>query len=682
LEYQNSQSYGGRSTSMADSLHRVIGTGQIPIGHTTRTWQCHGLSNEWPLAFAARSTETCANRSLRERKSMRGWRWQCAVALIILTGGCSVPVKPDENARLERRTDLLTGGLGIDGLRSPTAPTGTDADARRRQAYWSNWRGIADLSVGGGYGDVYGRLAAVPGIEIKSWLGEVGLFHPHGVMLHIPDSFDRQRPCLIVAPVSGSRGIYGAIATAGAWGLTRGCAVVYTDKGAGTGFFDLDAQLGIDIEGAPVHPKASGFAPEIVQGSGIAIKHAHSTDHPESHWGRMTLSSIRFALTMLEGQFPGQRFTADNTRIVAASISNGAGAVLRALERDQEGLIDGVVAAAPQVSIAGAPSLLEYTLKAGLLAPCAQLDPALSQSPVAAFLALRASEFQARCAALAERGLVSGNDWKSQAADARRQLLALGFSSGALDNNATNLAADVWRALAVTYSASYARADARESLCGFRFAVMENGQPRPANDLDRHSWFGASSGIAPTAGVQILGPVGAAPDANLAGLLCLYDALVSDSPIGARLRRGIADVRASARLRKIPTIVIHGRDDGLLPVESTARRYVEAALRNGATELRYWEIENVQHFDAFLGQPAYAARFLPLLPYFYQGLDALFERLDSGTPLPPSQVVRTQRRTTTASGVSELDRSSLGSLKMQPHNDEITMRNGRMSVPD
>ena len=57
----------------------------------------------------------------------------------------------------------------------------------------------------------------------------------------------RVRPvprCMVVTASSGSRGIYGAIAVAGAWGLPKGCAVAYTDKGAGTDYFDLDAGHG------------------------------------------------------------------------------------------------------------------------------------------------------------------------------------------------------------------------------------------------------------------------------------------------------------------------------------------------------------------------------------------------------------------------------------------------------
>ncbi len=303
--------------------------------------------------------------------------------LLLALGACTTmnqsPPKTQEAPppQILRSDDLLTAGLGAAGLADVKPPAVTaDAAGRRQLAYYNNWRGIADLSAGGGYGSLYGKLAAVPGSETKAWIGEVGLWQPHGVMVQIPDSFDPDRPCLLLAPVSGSRGIYGALATAGAWALAHGCAVVSTDKGAGTGFYDLDAAIGVSIDGEPVAAGAqAGFnadaaPPDAGAIRGIAVKHAHSKDHPEAHWGRMTLSAARFALLVLEQRFPGKRFTADNTQIIAASISNGGGAVLHALEQDRDGLIDAVVVAAPQISVAGVPSLLDYATQSALLAPC------------------------------------------------------------------------------------------------------------------------------------------------------------------------------------------------------------------------------------------------------------------------------------------------------------------------
>lgn len=47
------------------------------------------------------------------------------------------------------------------------------------------------------------------------------------LLVQIPDNFDLSNPCIVTAPSSGSRGIYGAIATAGEWGLKHRCAVAY-----------------------------------------------------------------------------------------------------------------------------------------------------------------------------------------------------------------------------------------------------------------------------------------------------------------------------------------------------------------------------------------------------------------------------------------------------------------------
>src|SRR5690606_18843413 len=108
--------------------------------------------------------------------------------------------------------------------------------------------GIADLRPGG-VGEAYGSLDPVPGREFHALARLPGANSPHRVMLQLPDSFDASSPCLVVTASSGSRGIYGAIAVAGAWGLPRGCAVAYTDKGAGSDYFDLDAGVGIDAYG-------------------------------------------------------------------------------------------------------------------------------------------------------------------------------------------------------------------------------------------------------------------------------------------------------------------------------------------------------------------------------------------------------------------------------------------------
>nr|MDQ3040449.1 D-(-)-3-hydroxybutyrate oligomer hydrolase [Pseudomonadota bacterium] len=70
--------------------------------------------------------------------------------------------------------DLLSGGLGLEGLRAMQPPAIADAEhptsqELRRRALWTNWRGIADVTPGGGFGDVYGSLGRVPGREFTAY---------------------------------------------------------------------------------------------------------------------------------------------------------------------------------------------------------------------------------------------------------------------------------------------------------------------------------------------------------------------------------------------------------------------------------------------------------------------------------------------------------------------------------
>lgn len=137
------------------------------------------------------------------------------------TAGAAAMFQAERVTEHRGQDDLLTAGLGLAGLQSQTAPAFADA-ARptpvevRRRAIWSNWRGIADLAPGGGYGSVYGSVQAVPGREFGAYATVTGARHPHRVLVQLPDQFDRKRRCVVVAPASGSRGIYGGIAVAAA----------------------------------------------------------------------------------------------------------------------------------------------------------------------------------------------------------------------------------------------------------------------------------------------------------------------------------------------------------------------------------------------------------------------------------------------------------------------------------
>jgi hydroxybutyrate-dimer hydrolase len=135
--------------------------------------------------------------------------------------------------------DLLTAGLGKTGLGSETAPGFADplhptAEELRRSAIYNNYRALIDPTPGGGYGTLYGpnvkpdgtvtaSEGLIPGDEYIAYEQD-----GHGrvtMMVQVPGSFDPMNSCIVTAPSSGSRGVYGAIATAGEWGLKHGCAV-------------------------------------------------------------------------------------------------------------------------------------------------------------------------------------------------------------------------------------------------------------------------------------------------------------------------------------------------------------------------------------------------------------------------------------------------------------------------
>jgi hydroxybutyrate-dimer hydrolase len=60
--------------------------------------------------------------------------------------------------------------------------------------------------------------------------------------------------------------------------------------------------------------------------------------------------------------------------------------------------------------------------------------------------------------------------------------------------------------------------------------------------------------------------------------------------------------------------------------------------------IRYYEVTNAHHLDAFNGLAGFNTLYIPLHVYFIEGLDRLYAHLTSGAPLPPSQVVHTTPR--------------------------------------
>ncbi len=633
--------------------------------------------------------------------------------------------------------DLLTAGLGKTGLGSDQTPAFADplrptAAELRRRAIHTNYRAAHDMQEAGGYGRLHGPNVdgngqvqpgegLIAGVEYLAFADDGSGQKNVTLMVQIPARFNSARPCLVAAPSSGSRGVYGAIGMAGEWGLKKGCAVAYTDKGTGPGAHDLSRDRVIGLQGEVLEgqgkARSAQFVADLLPGRRSAwaaehpgrhaIKHAHSQQNPEKDWGRDVLAAIRFGLwamneelvTPNEQGFKPVRLTAQNTLVMAAGVSNGGGAVLRAAELDLAGLIDGVVASEPQVQPAmtrmirieqgsrpierfGLP-LFDYITLANLYQPCAAYAPSLSSAPGLALIP--PPRAAGRCQALRAAGLLKTDTPPAQAEEA----LALLHQSGWLPESDILIASHYALAtpgIAVNYAMSYARASVVDELCGFGYAgaALPAGKPVQAPPEVLAGMHGNSSGIVPTSGLAIINeadPNGPTVDAlsvsastrrqdlNADGALCLRALLQAQGAAGSTalrqrqgldLRRGLEEVRASANLHGKPAIIVHGRSDALVPVNHSSRPYfaLNQAIEGADSRLRYIEVTHAHHFDGLNGHPAFAGlatRFVPLHPYFLQALDNLYEHLSGRKPLPDSQVVRTQPRRIDKEQLQRLD---------------------------
>lgn len=636
--------------------------------------------------------------------------------------------------------DLLTAGLGAEGLRGnppgfadPLRPTAREL---RRRAIHAAYRGLVDVTEAGGFGRLFGPTAGerIAGVEYL-----VAIRTPDGrgtttAMLQIPRDFDVRDPCLVAVSSSGSRGIYGALPTAGEWGLKRRCAVVHTDKGTGIGVWDLDRGRGYRIDGtftqdaadplATFAPASSGKLAAFAAGTPhtMLFKHAHSGLNPEADWGTYLLQAIRVAFELLNHEVGGRlerRLTPDNTLVLAAGISNGGAVVLRAVERDRAGWIDGAIATEPNVTVAGRTAglsiesggrrlddtgvgLYDYTALHYLFQPCAVLAEDDPGAPFAAAIAQGRAKYEAWCRDLQALSLLPSGDVAAAARAARQELLDIGILPEGLALGGLNVGLTLWPALATTYASAYGRLPAWEPPCGVSFAAVDaGGRPRALSDEEAARLFADGTGIAPTGGIMLVargegGERRFANDGSVPIALCFAPDRVLENARGRidlpaaraellpRIRAGQEEITMSARVGNRPVIVVHGRADGLIPVNHTSRAYyaVNQRDRGGRDELRYWELQHGQHFDGFLGLPGFADRYVPMQPWMLRGLDALHARLRNGTPLPPSQVIRSKPRGASGGRVPPLTADHLGQVKTDPGGDAIRFERGVLRVPE
>jgi hydroxybutyrate-dimer hydrolase len=589
-------------------------------------------------------------------------------------------------------------------------------------------------------------------------------------MVQVPEDFDPKRACVVTATSSGSRGVYGAVGASGEWGLKRGCAVAYADKGTGNGLHDLmtDVVGRIDgvrtkADGTPLTADDAGTASQFTAKLGdaeraafnaafpnrVAFKHAHSQQNPEEDWGKNTLQAIRFAFYALNERFgtPGKhgvkRVVLDrgNTLVIASGISNGAGAALAAAEQDRHRLIDGVAITEPnaqprdldglvivqggtRIQTIGKP-LYDYFTYANLYQPCAALaqaalpnaDPTVGAPGFLLLNIPNPAGPTKRCEGLKARGLVVGDTLTDQANDALAKLHAYGWGpqQDVLHASHYRFATN---AIAVTYSNAYGRFSVRDNVCGFSFANTDaGGNVAPQNALLQVAIFASGNGVPPTSGVNIVyndsvgGPkldlLAVSPSSNppaadfaLDGAICHRNlALGRDILTGERLhgdlremskrvRKGIEEVQLTANLHRKPVIIVHGRSDTLVPPNHASRAYFGATQLGGrrGEGVRYIEVTNGQHFDAFLPAAPFAgydSRFVPLHVYLIRALDAMYDHLTSGKRLPPSQVVRTTPRGGVPGAAPAITATNVPPIQAHPaEGDRIVMHGHTLRIPE
>ena len=639
-----------------------------------------------------------------------------------------------------KTNDLLTAGLGKTGL-AGAAPAYANTEQPtplelRRNAIYANYRAVLDIAANSGYGTLYGPNVdasgnagtgegLVAGSEYIAYADDGTGKKNVTLMVQVPASFDPDRACIVTGTSSGSRGIYGAIGSSGEWGLKKGCAVAYADKGSGTGLYvfeddSVNLQNGVRA-GRVAAGKSALFAPDLSDAdrlawvganpNRIAFKHAHSQQNPEKDWGKVTLQAVEMAYYVLnerygvlarDGSARIVRLTPKNTITIASSISNGAGSALLAAEQDTQGLISGVAASEPQVQPAASTAysvrqggvvmntpgraLFDYATYAALYQPCI------------ASVAGNAG----RCTALVAKGLLNGADLAAQQADAKQRLRAYGWLPDSDPLQAAHAGTNIL--VAVTYAYAYGKFSVTDKVCGFTFAQTDgSGNPIPLTTAQKAASFAAQNGILGsvvyensvggakgyTAGVS---PSTSLADQSLDGFLCLRslatgrDAVSGANLEGAlagqsvRVRAGMAEVAASGKLNGKPAIIVHGRSDTLIPVNHASRAYLglNAAVEGSNSRLRYIEVTHANHFDSF--SSALPTLIVPLHVYLNRALDAMYAHLSTKQALPPSQVVRTVTRADASTLITAVNVPAIASTPAA--GNAISVTGTVVDVPD
>jgi hydroxybutyrate-dimer hydrolase len=192
-------------------------------------------------------------------------------------------------------------------------------------------------------------------------------------------------------------------------------------------------------------------------------------------------------------------------------------------------------------------------------------------------------------------------------------------------------------------------------------------------------------------------------DGSLDGALCMRNLVTGlDTVTGAaltgtalansqRVQTGLREVLLSGNLRGLPTVIVAGRSDTLVPVNHAARAYAafNSKVEGGSSNLRYYEIMNGQHFDAFVpnaaggGVQGFDTLFVPVHLYFIRAMDLVWAKLKTGAALPASQVVRTTPRGGNPGAAPAVTATHVPAIAATPAPaDAIAASTGTLSVPN
>ncbi len=601
-------------------------------------------------------------------------------------------------SKVSRPEGGLMSGIGITQLLSGKAPAYQDAanpsaEEIRARAIFNNYVALVDNNELSGFGSLYGPTSdkEFPGKEYLAYIVSAG--KKMAVTVWILDSFDSENACIVAGPPSGSRGIYGAVGTAGAFAMEHNCVLTMSSNGKGTGVHWLTSDQVYLLDGTLSDRSSAGanasFAVEMTaevkawadsHPNRAAVQHAHSQANPEQDWGVNTLDSIRYAFKVLNEE-EGVSASPDNTLVIATSASNGGGAALKAGELDKGSLLDAIVVSEPNINPLPSSKfvikmgeradvtdhsrpLFDYGSWANLYAECAALaEPNLNapfgmgeNAPISMAAALK-TQVLARCDALIEKGLLTTVTLASSDAEkgaaAQSKMSEYGFlPEGDAIMTGYGAAFDLMKSLTATYANAYTKGQVQDPLCNISFSTK---------DLTEHTSRGSLAdnfnGIPRSGGLFLIneaasgGPVleknsvnegDSSNNLNLNSAVCFRNLWTDESNSkNGTLKQSISAIQGNGDLGDIPVTIVHGRSDALIPVNHSSRPYFGLNKQHNAdSSVNYYEITNAQHLDTF-NSSFYAGAYVPLDYYYKMALEQMWAHLTQQQALMPSQVVST-----------------------------------------